>query len=105
MNTVKEKISFLMIPLLLLFFLCTFIIALDFNSLAKYFLLFLSGGGLLLCLIKLIIDVAYFVKHKHFERFEEAFGDIKITHEFKTAAANFLWIILYLVLIFIFGFI
>lgn len=102
----KTKISFLFNGFLLLFFCYAAYTTLGFLNLAKPYPLTITILGIVLTLVnsgRLFLKIRQENIGDHVTHDESEY-EIAVTHEFKTAALNFLWFLAYLVGIFLFGF-
>lgn len=107
----KSKLSILFSFFFLIIFVYMAWASTGYNPLAKYFPLFLSILGAVLAFVSVVKDFKEAkvmntnIEEKQDNKSQEQAWDIPITHDFKVAAKNFLWVLFYFVLIMIIGFI
>lgn len=104
----KSKLSILFSVILLLLFSCMAWTATGYQPLASYFPLYLSIIGSMLAIINIVVEYrkqyASNTKESEEEQQDSMAFDLPVTHKFKAAAINFLWVMVFFALIFLFGF-
>ncbi|MFA1820053.1 hypothetical protein ACDX78_07660 [Virgibacillus oceani] len=107
----KSILSLIFSIALFILFCWVFWMSLDFLPLARYFPQTLASIGILLSFINIFSQVRSLLYHKKTEMIMEEQDnnnkfdtEMPVTHDFKVASINFLWLISFFVLIFLFGF-